>query len=363
MNIGTVGEYSGLAGAALLNGVKSVQAWVQSVNAKGGIQCHPVKYIVADDGGDPAKNQTATHNLVERDNVVAMVNADAPLAGPASVQYLTQKGIPTIGGSGVDPWFYDSPMFFPQASEPNAGWLAAYSALGSYAKSLGSKNVALVYCVETPICAAVGQLAKTAAPKVGVTMAYVTQTTVVQPDYTSVCLNAQKSNAPVLWYVLDANSGIRLARSCDSVGYHPKYFAIAIHTAPSMAGMPSFDGLGSVSFVLPWMVTSNPSIATYHAVMKQYGAGVEPDGVGVSGWTSAMLFQAAVTHTQLSNTPTSQDILNGLYALNKDDLGGLTYPITFKKGEKPPQVACGWFVSLKNGRWISPNGTKPVICE
>lgn len=363
INIGSVGEFSGLAGAALLNGITSVQAWVQSVNAKGGIQCHPLKLITVDDGGDPAKNQSATRQLVERDKVIAMVHQSAPLAGSPSQQYLTQKQIPTIGGSGTEPGFYNTPMNFPQASEPDAAWIAAYSALGNYAKALGTTDVGLVYCVETPICAAVGQLAKTEAPKAGVKMTYVNQATVVQPDYTSVCLSAQKAKAAILWYVMDSNSGLRLARSCDSVGYHPKYFAIGIHTAPSMAGIPAFDGLGSMSPVLPYMVTSNPSIARYHAVMKQYGAGAEPDSIGILGWSSAMLLQSALAQATLSAIPTAQEILNGLYALKKDDLGGLTYPLTFKRGEKPPQVVCGWSVTLKSGTWSSPNGTKPVVCE
>ena len=55
--IGSVGEYSGLLGPILAPGVKSVQAWVAATNAKGGLNCHPVKLVVYDTGGDPARNQ------------------------------------------------------------------------------------------------------------------------------------------------------------------------------------------------------------------------------------------------------------------------------------------------------------------
>jgi hypothetical protein len=80
-----------------------------------GLACHPLRYITADDG-DPSKNQSLTQELVAQDHVIAFVYNPAPLSGPASTSYITQKRVLMIGVDGPDAFAYDSSMYVPQAS-------------------------------------------------------------------------------------------------------------------------------------------------------------------------------------------------------------------------------------------------------
>jgi hypothetical protein len=85
---------------------------------------------------------------------------------------------------------------------------------------------------------------------------------------------------------------------------------------------------------------------------------LQPDATTIPGWVSAKLFEAATQH--LSEPPTSESILSGLWAMNNNDLGGLTYPLTFTKGQNAPQVFCTWIVQVKDGQWSSPNGNQRI---
>jgi branched-chain amino acid transport system substrate-binding protein len=88
--------------------------------------------------------------------------------------------------------------------------------------------------------------------------------------------------------------------------------------------------------------------------MRHYAPGVPLDGSGIEGWTSAQLFAAATQN--LPDNPTTQDVLAGLWSIKNNDLGGLTGPITFTKGQNAPEVLCWWAVQLKSGQAVSPNG-------
>src|SRR5688500_10610493 len=106
----------------------------------------------ADDGGDPARHRELVQQLGARDKVNAVVMHLTPLAGQASVDYLTQKRIPVTGDSGAGQWFYESPMFFPQMST-GAVWVRAMiHAAAAETLPQGKKKLAILYCQEAQFC-------------------------------------------------------------------------------------------------------------------------------------------------------------------------------------------------------------------
>jgi len=117
-------------GASVADGTKALRAWAAQVNARGGLAGHPVNLIVADDGSDPARHQALVQQLVEERGVIAFVYNSAPLSGQASVKYLTDKRVPVIGSELAGQWFYESPMFFPQAS---SGLALVYNSIAGVA--------------------------------------------------------------------------------------------------------------------------------------------------------------------------------------------------------------------------------------
>jgi branched-chain amino acid transport system substrate-binding protein len=75
--------------------------------------------------------------------------------------------------------------------------------------------------------------------------------------------------------------------------------------------------------------------------------------MSMTGWVSTQLFQLAAKN--IGDPPTSQAILNGLWSIKNDDLGGITQPLTFTKGQPAAQMVCYWLLELKSGHFVSPN--------
>jgi hypothetical protein len=59
-----------------------------------------------------------------------------------------------------------------------------------------------------------------------------------------------------------------------------------------------------------------------------------------------------------SDPTTSSGILRGLYSIHGNDLGGLTFPITYHQGAPNnggTEAGCRWVVRVQNGRFVSPD--------
>ncbi len=130
--LASVGTYSGPIGTVLTPMLQATQAWVNTANARGGLNGHPVQLIVYDDGGDPAKSRAQVQEAVEKRRAIAFVQMGQPITGQCCIDYITAKRIPVIGSETGSPWFYDtSPMYFPQTG---SGELLTLSAIYSAAQ-------------------------------------------------------------------------------------------------------------------------------------------------------------------------------------------------------------------------------------
>ena len=76
----------------------------------------------------------------------------------------------------------------------------------------------------------------------------------------------------------------------------------------------------------------------------------------ITTWAAGLLFQAAAAHAPTS--PTSQDIVNGLYSLKGDTLGGFAPPLTYTPG-KTHTVPYYFDLAIKDGKFVAPNGGTP----
>ncbi len=103
----TIGTTTPLSGPASFYAPvsKGANAYYQYINAQGGVNGRQIKYIVYDDGYDPAKAVPLVHQLVEQDQVFAVVGELGTPINTATEPYLNQQKVPDIFvATGASKW-------------------------------------------------------------------------------------------------------------------------------------------------------------------------------------------------------------------------------------------------------------------
>jgi ABC-type branched-subunit amino acid transport system substrate-binding protein len=186
---------------------------------------------------------------------------------------------------------------------------------------------------------------------------------ITNPSYVQQCLDFKSKGVQVVALSMDAASMARIARSCNSVGYHPKWVAHPL----GLGNERQFLGLGLLADtyvptnVFPWMGDTTPAEQYWQRMKAKYIPGEAMGGAASSAWTAAALLVAATSALSADN-PTSAEIFSMLYTFKgqpSTTLGGLTVPLTFRQGATPkiPYCLFGAISNDKNDGW------KPAISK
>ena len=140
IKIGSWGPLSGPAApwAAVLHGMN---AYFQHINASGGINGRKVQFIYRDDQYSPAKTPAVVRELVEKEQVFAIVGGIGTANGRAVADYLEQQGVPFFTPASGD-------RFWSEGGKKNIytvfpKYVNEGEILGNYAaKELKAKKIA-----------------------------------------------------------------------------------------------------------------------------------------------------------------------------------------------------------------------------
>jgi branched-chain amino acid transport system substrate-binding protein len=353
--LGTVGTYSGPVGSVFKPAVDAVQVWIRQVNDGGGLNGHPVRLFVYDDGGDPARQRAEAQDAIEQRKVIAFVQNSMGVSGQGGQDYINSKRIPTVGTDTGAPWVYDNPMIFPQTT--SGPLVFQWSVWGAAQQTVpaGKTKFGILMCAEAAACDTYARVAAATAPKAGFQLVYQGRASLAQPDFTAECLNAHNAGAQVILVGMDGNSLGRAASSCARQDYKPVWASVSSLIVERQKSDPNLDGMAATSPVFPWFQSNTPAAAAFHDALKTYG-GAAPSAGSAVGWVSAKLFEKAAA--AMPEPPTSEAVLQGLWALRDETLGGLTQPLTFVENQPAPKVMCGFNFTTKAGAWVSADAFK-----
>ena len=354
--IASVGDYSGIAGASEADGPKALQIWAAWVNDHGGVNGHPVKVYVVDDGMDPQRYQAAVKDLVENKHVIAFVDNFAPFTIQAGVKYLESKHVPVIGGDCAEYVWNQSPMLFPQCpSYVSSIWgIARVGAVFGKGKKFGA-----IICSEAAACTNTKHewFDNGLAKKAGVDPVFEADVSIGQPDFTAECLQAQQKGVQIMSVVADVGTVGRVVDSCDRQNFHPQYIQGSGTMDAHLASLPGMsDALVQLND-FPWTV-SNPAVQEFRDAYKAYAPNDPLTPNASQGWASAIVFQHAAEH--IGAHPTSADILAGLWSMRDQTFGGLTPPLTFLQNKPAPDAQCSFAMQVQGGVIQAPFGLKTV---
>ena len=361
MRIGLVGTLSGPAGASLAGLADGARVWVRYINDQGGLNGHKVEIVTADDGGDPSRHRALVQEFVEQRGVVAFVGNPEALTGAGSVDYLTGAGVPVIGSEGAGGYFYESPVYFPQASSGNALAQGTLTVIGAVAHQRGMTKAATINCVEVQVCRDANARAEAGFARVGLQLVYRAQASLGQPDFTAECLNANRAGAQLISLGMDANAVRAIALACARQGYHPLLIWTAGSTASSLASDPNLEGSLIVSNVGPWPSTATAGTKEFNDAMAKYAPGTVATGATMQGWVSGKVLELAATG--ISEPPTAKSIVDALGQVNGDPMPDITGPLAFHPGAPASPTACGFAVFIHDRAFTAGDDVGRVCSE
>ncbi len=351
--IGTIGGYSGNAAGSQGLIDEATQVWADYVNHNGGINGHPVKLIIKDDANDPAKALQAAKELIDEDNVVAIVG-HASLVDTGWVEYAAKKQVPVIGGPPVQASSFTSPNVFPTGANTPAMIVGQFVRMDD----AGLEEMAIMYCAESPVCASIEPLSKALAALVSpdLSISYATKISATQPSYSAECLAAKDSGADAMFPAIQAPAVITLASGCARVGFDPTEAAAFTVFTPTSLAEPALNGSLLVSPTVNYLDESNKQVKTYIDAVNEF----KPDMAKSPqftpntfwAWLGGAMFQKAAEKANLSPTSTSADLYKGLYQIKDETLDGAIAPTTYVKG-KPTFSSCWFDVDIEDGKYES----------
>lgn len=355
--LGSFGTELGILGAVSGPAAPAIRAWASYINAKGGLNGHAVRVILADDGGDPGRGQAAVRRMVEQDHVVAFINeySFASLTGVA--EYLKQTQIPVIGSIGADIASDYSPMVFNPLVGADTG--QAWGFLNTVLAQTDKRKLAALYCREAGTCEKQKESFKELLPYQGLQMVYEAQVSLAQPDFTAEMLEAQRAGAEVILLLMDSASVARVARSAHRQGYNP-IFAGTYNLNQDLifTGGKEVDGLLLTSRSVPW--DSSPKLQDYRDAMDRYQRGAPRGDLGGGVFVAGRLIEKFAPF--IGEPTTSAQFLAGLYSVHAETLGGLLPGITFNQGPHTNVNHCIVPVRLTNGRFIAHDAAESFVC-
>jgi branched-chain amino acid transport system substrate-binding protein len=349
-----IGNVSTLTGPAARNhgSVKpSLEAWVSSLNAAGGINGHPVKLIIKDDGGSASVGVSDVEGMIKNDHIVALVGESDTNVELTWEKYVDTKKIPVIGGfaSGLE-WASD-PYFFPSSTTGQA-YTVLTTAVG---KKAGGTTFGFAYCVESVTCKQVAPIIEAGAKAQGMKWGGEVAVSASAPSYAAPCLLLKKAGVNA---IENSTADIkRFADSCAAQGFTPTQILVGPQlAAPGILTDAAFNNrtfAPEASF--PWFI-HNSQTAAFQAAMAKYAPGVTPDANSTLEWTAGKLFEAAAKGGSGPVTPKS--LTANLRAMKAETLGGLAPgPLDLTNPSFHP-VNCSFIVKIANGAIVAPQGLK-----
>jgi len=352
VTVGQLGSFSGVLGAVTAGAPKSVGAWVAYQNDHGGLNGHPIKLFVADDQGDPATALTLAKRLVESDKVLAFVG-DVHFFGYEQVeQYMRSKNVPMIGGEGATEARYTSPVNFP-ISAPGA--VQIVKGLKLYVER-GATKMGMLYCLEiSALCSYLNDEVKKSEVGKYVLQSY--QVSLVAPSYTSQCLRMKQGGLEVIYMLMDTAGASRLVKDCANQGFRPKLLLLGLDATKELPGIPAL-----AEAVMPGATVSTgardlASVNLFHTIIDTYAPGVGESGFGAQAYAGALML--GHVGQNLSDKPTSAELLAALYKVRKETLGGFIVPVSYSKSGTTA-APCVFMWGVASGKFNAPEGSKPL---
>jgi ABC-type branched-subunit amino acid transport system substrate-binding protein len=379
ITIGEVVTQSGPLNAS--DAVKAVSAWVQTVNAAGGINGHKLILDSGDDNGDPNKGRSAFERIVQEDKALAVVGECAPLTDATIVDEINQLQVPVVGDCLTADKGYSSPYIWFNTAKPQL-WQKISANYVFKQRDKLAMTKPYILCTNTTVTLeycngfvdqwhALGGVSCSGGKCPGDSPGYDSEQVTGTP-WDTVALQIKSSGATSIFSLLDPNNQGAFLQAlqrqpglCPKDGM-PQYAPLGmdptqVGRAPDCSKGVLLDQAGSY---LPSEGTSGQQ--QLKAALDRYEPGTPVDAYSQStGWTPMVIFGEALRRLGPNNI-SQQNLINTLNAMGGYTPEGLCRTLTWTATDHGGPPYTRWAkVTGVNGSgitydiltgWIDPNG-------
>jgi branched-chain amino acid transport system substrate-binding protein len=366
IRIGTIVAENGVLGDTFAPAATGLRAWVEYVNAQGGIGGRTLELSTCDDREDRARTLECARTLVEDDQVFALIATNTRSLGGAA-QYLADQGVPVLGNP-INNSFYRYPNFYSVYGAPYAprdgstvgasGQLTYLSTQYRYFRTELGATSAAVFSYDVAESAQAGDLFQRALEAEGFAVErYVVS--FAAPSFDAAVADMQRAGTQIIVDSMDEGANRRL---CDAMERRSFSVLAKVSTIPLMG-----DSLGEnfggacrpVTYVpgdsLPYTDTSVPFIAAYRDAMAQHQRGKELHQWGLEAWVMGQMLQDYLVTA--GPAPTRDGFRTALEALDHASPAGVMSPSIQYTGD-PSATTVADCISVARwddaaGGWVS----------
>ena len=343
-----IGQYADQSGPNAPTGAAryGLEAYIASVNAKGGVDGKKLRLVSYDDGYKPSQTVALVKKLVYEDGAFAITGVGTPTSN-AVAPVLEDLGVPLVAMSTGSPVFYD-----PLRAHVFPAWplyTTDGKTMAEFVKThLHSKKTGVIYQDDgfgRPILAAVKQTLGDAVD----TSAY----TPGQLDFSDALLKFKNDGVDAIVIAAIAPPAAQILNALTKLDYHPARVltSSACGYTSIFTTIPSLDGAYCAAF-LPTPDASNPRWRPLASAMAKYEDGKPAEIYAAWGWLSG---EVIVEGLRRIRGPITRDAYVKALESIKDfpTIGG---PLTYSH-EKHAGICCQSVWQAKGGRWIAVPGS------
>ena len=354
IRIGNVSTISGPIPGFGQTGVNAVKAYVNYVNATGGVCGRTLSLITADDRLQSGTNKSETDKL--KDQVLGFVGG-VTVVDDGAAQSLQGTDIIWAGLSISDAMIRSENNFSMTPLDLDAGGNGAVEILRYMKEVEGVSRAGLVWPAQAAAKARIeGYMID--LERAGIPVVLESEVAVTETNYAGVAANVKEAKVDVLLTTLEITGMSNLARDLQTVGYFPKvpfygaqaygrdFLARAGEAAePTMLGLAYslLEDRGSIPMVddfVTWYENTNP--------------GADIDFFAIMSWAAADYFVTALRN--IDGPPTREALWNSVRTLGSFDADGFLAPIDPAKNQG---ASCFVIAKVRDGRWYRDHPAQP----
>ena len=318
-----------------------LEAFIASVNARGGVQGKKLRLISYDDAYQPSQTTALDKKLIYEDHVFAIVGSIGSPTTAAVYKVLNEDGVPLISMGSGSPIFYASGLKYVFPSWPI--YTTDGKTMGAFVKKqFPGQSTAVIYQDDAfgkPILEGI----QSELGKVNLTIPYVPS----QVDFSSDVIKLKSAGIKVVMLATIATSGAQILNQMASLNYQPA--RILTSSACGYSGIfkaiATLEGSYCTAF-LPAPGGTDTKWKTFEDAMKRYEPGHAPDIYAAWGWLAGQVFTGALE--RVKGPLTRDNLVTALGQLrNFDTIGGkLNYTPESHEG-----ICCQLLWQAKGDHW------------